>query len=139
MKRIDSRQYKILQKFCRDLFKNENYISEKRLNLLIQQQLNPCSTRYRRNLIELQLLSEKNKLFYPGEKLYHFKQNDTFTINKLMKYGEVKIVDNEIHLIPKNNDTNTITDEIELPGNWDIRKKTKTKLIFNVKSITRNH
>lgn len=137
MKKINSRQYKNLLKFCRDLFKGSQYISEKSLNLLIQQKLNPCSTRYRRNLIELQLLSEKNKLIYPGEKLYQLKQKDLFTINKLLKIGAVQIVDTEIHFIPKNKDTNTI--DVEKPENWDIRKKTKTKLIFNVKNITTNH
>lgn len=135
MKTINSRQYKQLTIFCKHIFKEQNYISQKRLNLLIQQQLNPCSTRYRRNLIDLQLIYEKNKLIYPGPMLYHFKQKDFFIINKLMKQGEVKILEKSVQFTTA--DTEAIN--IEFPGNWELQDKTKTKLIFNVKNITTNH
>ncbi|WP_300685493.1 hypothetical protein [Chryseobacterium sp.] len=135
MKTINSRQYKLLISFCRQIFKDQKYISQKRLNLLIQKELNPCSTRYRRNLIELKLIFEKNMNLYPGSMLYFFKQKDFFTINKLMKNDEVKITENLIQITSQ--DTKTIN--VEFPETWELIHKSKTKLIFNVKNITTNH
>ena len=129
MKRLNSRQYRILVKFCRDLFQKQGYISQQKLNLLIKQNINPCATRYRRLLVEIMFLSERNKLMYPGPMLYHFRQQDFYIMNKLMKSGSVIIIDKEIHYSPAEPNN-----PIELPKHWEIISNNSKKQVFKLLS-----
>lgn len=117
-----------MQKFCRDLFKNQNYISARRLSVAIQNNLSPLATRYKNYLLQMQLLSEKNFLFYPGPMLRHFKNNDFLVINKLLKIGTVDIVEAEIHF-----STERRNPAFEFPEHWEVEVKNPYKRIFRIK------
>jgi len=128
MKRATPKQYKLLQKFCRDLFKDADYINERKLNYEIQNQISAFSTRYKNYLLQMQLLSVKNKLYFPGPLLRYFKAQDFFEINKLLKLGNVKIIDQEIHFHSIES-----SPTIEIPTNWEIVADSNYKKIFKIK------
>ncbi|WP_265427855.1 hypothetical protein [Chryseobacterium sp. YIM B08800] len=129
MKRVNSRQYKILVGFCKKVFKDRKYISQKNFGLLMQQELTQMTCRYRRNMLSLQLIKEKNQLITPGIMLTHFKLQDYQAITRLQKTGKLWIIDKKIKYQPNNPKT-----ELQLPDHWIIESKYRGILIFNVKS-----
>lgn len=128
MKRTNPKQYRTMQKFCRDLFKKSNYISARKLSIEIQNNLSPFATRYKNYLLQMHLLTEKNSLFYPGPMLRHFKNNDFVIINKLLKIGNVDIVEDEIHFT-----TERRNPTFEIPEHWEMEVKNYYKRIFKIK------
>jgi|GEM_PF-3079384 len=128
MKRINARQYKKLVKFCKEVFRKDKYISSRLFNLKIQQELSSMSTRYRRNMLSLQFIKEKNGLIFPGEALFFLKLIDYQNINRLMKLGEVIIIEKKIKYIQKPG----ITTLHNFPDHWKLESKSRGVLIFNV-------
>lgn len=127
MKKVSSLQYLRLVTFCRDIFRTVKYISEKSLNRLIQQQLNPSSTRYRRYMLELQLITEKNKLIYPGPMLSFFKQKDYNYIKTLQRSGPVQINGRQVIHSPTGK-----VQPAEMPERWSLVSADSQRRIFNV-------
>ncbi|CDN79521.1 hypothetical protein [Elizabethkingia anophelis] len=128
MRRFNYRQYRIWVKFCKDLFLKKGYINQQKLNEQIQEKLGANSTHYRRKFIDMKLLSERNKLLYPGSLLYRFKQADFYFINKLTNIGEIKMINDEIHLFPVLNMT------LKLPNNWKLIENSAEKQVFKLLS-----
>ena len=79
-------------------------------------------------MVELQLLKEKNKLYFPGEMLYRFRQEDLRSISIIKDIGVVKIKNNEIHFTPKKGKDV----EFYRPYSWVFMKRTKSKFVFKV-------
>ncbi|MFL9835016.1 hypothetical protein [Chryseobacterium terrae] len=129
MKRINERNYKQLAYFCRKIFKERKFVSEREFNLLIQQQLNPCSTRYRRYMMSLELIALQNRLIVPGKNLKYFKLADYQAMNRLRKKGRVTITDYKIKFIPT--DRKAVHD---FPENWNLLSKERGILIFELKN-----
>lgn len=125
MTRANSRQYKALVFFCKKVFKHRKYISQKHFSLLMQQELTAQTCRYRRNMLSLNLIAEKNQLITPGSMLTHFKIDDYRMINRLQKTGKVWVIDKKIKYQPNNPKT-----EIQLPNHWNIESKCRGVLIF---------
>lgn len=128
MIRANSRHYKLLVFFCKKVFKHRKYISQKHFGLLMQQELTAMTCRYRRNMLSLHLIEEKNQLITPGPMLTHFKLDDYRTINRLQKTGKVWVIEKKIKYKPNNPKT-----EIQIPDHWKIESKCRGVLIFNVK------
>lgn len=128
---VNARQYKKLVGFCRKIFKERKYISQREFNLNIQQELSQYSTRFRKIMINLQLITDKNKVILPGVMLTHFKLIDYQAISRLQKTGHVRIdISAAGHLIlyePKDP-----TAEQQFPEHWNLIRKTKWVLMFNV-------
>jgi len=78
----------------------------------------------------MQLLSVKNKLYFPGPLLRYFKAQDFFEINKLLKLGNVKIIDQEIHF-----HSIECNPTIEIPAHWEIVENGNYKKIYIIKKI----
>lgn len=127
MKRVNTRQYKILVGFCKKVFKDRKYISQRNFGMLMQQELTQMTCRYRRNMLSLQLIKEKNELITPGPMLTHFKLADYQAITRLQKTGKLWIIDRKIKYQPNNPKT-----EIQFPDHWKIESKCRGVLIFNV-------
>ncbi|MGD1319551.1 hypothetical protein [Chryseobacterium sp. 2R14A] len=128
MKRVNSRQYKILVGFCKKIFKDREYISQRNFGLLMQQELTQMTCRYRRNMLSLQLIKEKNYLITPGPMLTHFKLQDYQAITRLQKTGKLWIIEKKIKYQPNNPNT-----EIQFPEHWNIESKCRGVLIFTIK------
>lgn len=128
MKRTTSRQYRIMQKFARDLFKNGDYVNARKLSIEIQNNLSPFATRFKNYLLEMQLLQEKHKLFYPGPMLRHFKNKDFVVMNRLRKIGDFSIIEKELHFTTKSRNPT-----IEVPENWEVHSKSNYKIVFKIK------
>lgn len=129
MKRINALQYKKLTDFCRKVFRTEKFVSQRAFNLLIQQNLSQMSTRYRREMLSLQMIHEKNKLITPGPMLIHFKLVDYRAMMRLQKFGRVDIVDDLIiRFSPKDGKA-----KFEFPEHWELIRKTRSVLMFTIK------
>lgn len=128
MKRINAIQYKKLVKFCKDIFRDRKFITKKQFNLLIQQNLSQMSTRYRRYMLDLELIKEQNRVILPGDLLIHFKLVDYQAMTRLEKSGAVKIYENKkIIFTPSNPDT-----EFNFPNHWKLESKSRGNLIFMI-------
>ena len=129
MKRINALQYKKLTAFCKIVFRREKFISQRAFNLLIQQHLSQMSTRYRREMVSLQMIQEKNKLITPGPLLTYFKLVDYRAMMRLQKFGRVDITDDLIiRFTPKESNA-----EFEFPEHWELIGKLRRALLFKVK------
>jgi len=129
MKRINALQYKKLVKFCKDIFRDRKFITKRQFNLLIQQNLSQMSTRYRRYMLDLELIKEKNRVIVPGDLLIHFKLIDYQAMTRLERSGSVKIYDNKkILFTPANPEA-----KFSFPDHWIVESKVRGVLIFNVK------
>jgi len=130
MKRINALQYKKLTAFCKEVFRKEKFISQRAFNLLIQQNLSQMSTRYRREMLSLQMIKEKNRLITPGPMLTHFKLVDYRAMIRLQKHGRVDIIDDLIiRFSPKDGNG-----KFEFPEHWGLVRKTRSVLMFTIKS-----
>lgn len=127
MKRVNSRQYKTLVGFCKNVFKQRKYITQRAFGHLIQQELSQMSCRYRRNMLSLHLIEEKNKIITPGPMLAHFKLQDYQTISRLQKTGKVWIIEKKIKYQTKSPGI-----EIYFPDHWECLSNSRGVLIFNV-------
>lgn len=129
MKRVNTRQYKVLVFFCKKIFKHRDYISQKHFGLIMQEELTQMTCRYRRNMLSLGLISEKNQLITPGPMLTHFKLADYQAITRLQKTGKLWVIDKKIKYQPNSPKT-----EIQFPEHWKVESKSRGVLIFNVKN-----
>jgi len=125
MTRINAKQYKKLVGFCKKVFRTEKYISSKAFNLRIQQELSMMSTRYRRNMLSLNLISEKNGLIFPNQGLYLLSFEEFKTVNQLIKLGNLIIYENKLKFCPKN------TEDIlpDFPKHWIIESVSRGVLV----------
>lgn len=129
MKSVNALQYKRLAYFCKDVFRHQKFISQRAFNLLIQQQLSQFSTRYRRDMISLGLVVDKNKVLTPGVMLTHFKLKDYQAMNRLQKSGKVDLLDNNVIRYTPNNHEAKQT----FPDHWDVLKKRKRTILFSLR------
>lgn len=55
-------QDKLYKKFVNEVFRDRSFISQKDFNRLIREKINRSPTWYRNRMIEMELITEKNKL-----------------------------------------------------------------------------
>ncbi len=130
MKRINALQYRKLVKFCKDIFRDRKFITKRQFNLLIQQNLSQMSTRYRRYMLDLELIKEKNRVIVPGDLLIHFKLIDYQAMTRLERSGSVKIYENKkIILTPADPEA-----EFNFPEHWILENKSRAVFTFKIKT-----
>lgn len=66
-KKVPANQLQNYRKFCTQVFEDRKFISETEFNKLITQHFNQNSTYYRKRMLQMKLITEKNKVIYKND------------------------------------------------------------------------
>ncbi|WP_312750509.1 hypothetical protein [Epilithonimonas hominis] len=64
-RRRPENQKSLYEKFCKEIFRNKDFVCQKEFNNQILMKFNNNTTYYRKRMIELGLITEKNNLIKP--------------------------------------------------------------------------